>query len=433
MFLTHARHAHFTAAILLCAAHTEAPSQAAFNDFEDPPHNYWETPPQDAATHLHERIQAGEVKLPAGDAKEFVTAYLNALGVPAESQIIVFSQTSFQRKIIRAENPRAMFFNEDVYVGWIPGGKIEVAAIDPVLGAIFYIFDPPTAAQPAPKLERLGSCLGCHAGSATNFLPALTVNSRYTMRDGRPLRSARPSFSGHGAEIGQRWGGWFVTGESEGLAHLGNAFASGRGTEVIPAGDLGEFIDPDLLPFGNQSDIAAMLLHDHQVGAINRLIEANYRIRTALYNVESDLPVAERPLSGTDLEMAREHGDRLLEYLFFAGEAPLPESGIAAEPQFARAFAANRKPDARDRSLKDLRLRGRMLEYRFSYMIYSEAFRGLPKAFRDLLYHRIREIGTAAIPAEGFRHIPAAERKAIVEILDATLPEFAAANQPSAG
>lgn len=165
------------------------------------------------------------MRLPGGDALEFLKAYLRELRVPEASQTLVFSKTAFQRQWVHASSPRAIYFNQDVTVGYIPGGRIEVAAVDPVLGGIFYIFDAPKAVDELPKFERPVRCLGCHAGSFTSFLPGLMTNSVHTQVDGRALDAAPAHFSGHAAPLADRWGGWMVTGEMPGLSHLGNRVA----------------------------------------------------------------------------------------------------------------------------------------------------------------------------------------------------------------
>ena len=149
-----------------------------WNDFETPPHNYWKIPPQDPATVLQQRMQQKEVTLAAdSDPRTFLRAYLNALQVPVSSQVLVFSRSSLQRTFVNGHNPRAMYFNEDTYVGWMPGGLIEVTGIDPVLGGIFYIFDIPRGERPL-SFERSDRCMNCHAGEDTGYVPGLLVKGR---------------------------------------------------------------------------------------------------------------------------------------------------------------------------------------------------------------------------------------------------------------
>jgi len=405
-----------------------APAQHAFNDFEEAPHQYWRTPPQDAATRLHQRLEAGEVRLPGGDPLTFLKAYLRELGVPEASQTLVFSKTALQRQIVHAGNPRALYFNEDVSVGYIPGGRIEVSAVDPALGAVFYIFDPPSAAGEVPAFERPVRCLGCHAGSFTNFLPGLMTNSVFTQEDGRVAGPAREHFSGHAAPLSDRWGGWLVTGETSGLRHLGNLVASRAREELQTSafGDPGARFPSAAYLHGARSDVAALLVFDHQIGAVNRLIEANYRVRTALHQQGHSAAADEAPLAGAALETAREQAVAVTRYLLFAEEAVLPATGLRPDPAFAEAYRAGALTDSEGRSLKDLGLDGRLYRHRCSPMVDSSAFRGLPRAFRRLLWETLRDALRDEPPHPAGAHLPPDERRAIVSILRATQPEFAA-------
>jgi hypothetical protein len=109
--------------------------------FADPPHSYYTRPPQDAFTLWSQRFQKHEVQLDLSGEKARLMSLLKALDIPVTSQLLVYSATSLQAGLIRPSNPRALYFNEEVYVGYVPGGKLEIAAIDPELGPIFSIFN----------------------------------------------------------------------------------------------------------------------------------------------------------------------------------------------------------------------------------------------------------------------------------------------------
>jgi hypothetical protein len=402
------------------------PAPAAFNDFEEPPHEYWRTPPRDAATRLHERMEKGEVRLPGGDPLTFLKAYLRELDVPETSQTLVFSKTALQRQHVHAANPRAIYFNEDVTVGYIPGARLEVAAVDPVLGGIFYIFDLPKEDGEIPKFERPARCLGCHAGSFTSFLPGLMTNSVFTQEDGRVAGTAREHFSGHAAPLADRWGGWIVTGETAGLRHLGSLIATpGPGRPMTASfGVPDDRIDATRFLHGARGDIGAMLVLDHTIGAVNRLMEANYRVRTALHQQGVRGAIDDAEITGEALEVAREQAAVLTRYLLFAEEAVLPAAGMRVDPGFRADYQAAGASDEHGRSLRELSLEGRMFRYRCSPMIDSTAFRGLPRPFRRIVWQTIRDalVGTSSSTAGA--HLPADERATIVSILRATAPEF---------
>ena len=62
---------------------------------------------------------------------------------------------------ISPATPRAIYFNDAVYVEWVQGGPaIEISAVDPKLGAVFYTVDHEPGM--GAKLERkMGVCLQC--------------------------------------------------------------------------------------------------------------------------------------------------------------------------------------------------------------------------------------------------------------------------------
>src|SRR4029434_5366164 len=89
----------------------------------------------DAVSALNARLEGGSATLKYDEATGYLRSVLDALSVPVESQMMVFSQTSFQASLIRMHNPRAVFFNDTVAVGYIRGAKIiEVASHDPSQG-----------------------------------------------------------------------------------------------------------------------------------------------------------------------------------------------------------------------------------------------------------------------------------------------------------
>ena len=138
---------------MLWLAVPAAEGQRRQRDFEKAPHNYWQRPPTDRFTKMKAALEAGRVPLDRSSEKAFVVSLLKALDISPATQTLVFSTTSLQLSRISPRNPRALYFNEDVYVGWVPGGQLEVAGIDPAIGGVYYIFDIPRG--PAPiRIER---------------------------------------------------------------------------------------------------------------------------------------------------------------------------------------------------------------------------------------------------------------------------------------
>src|SRR5262245_65372946 len=106
---------------------------------EDSSIAYSKTSATDPVARLLKKIDAGETRLAFDEQHGYLPSVLQALNVPVSSQGLVFSRTSLQVDRIAPWSPRAIYFNDDVYVGWVQGGPImEIASVDPKLGAVFY-------------------------------------------------------------------------------------------------------------------------------------------------------------------------------------------------------------------------------------------------------------------------------------------------------
>ena len=132
---------NITAAILLSIVLATAAARAG-DEVMQQPINYGKVAVDDPIARIQKQIDAGKLKLAHDDAHGYLAAVLNALGIKPSSQTLVFSKTSFQRRAISPKTPRALYFNDDVYIGFIPGApKMEVSAVDPKLGGIFYTLE----------------------------------------------------------------------------------------------------------------------------------------------------------------------------------------------------------------------------------------------------------------------------------------------------
>ncbi|MCC7377254.1 MAG: hypothetical protein IT581_21510 [Verrucomicrobiales bacterium] len=402
-------------------------------DYELPPIDYSARSPSNRITRLEAR-HANARPNTLTDAA-FLRWLLTTNQVPIESQVLVFSKTSLQRDLIQPKQPRSLFFSDDLYIGWVPGGLMEVTVTDPELGLVFYKLDARDPAKPL-RFERDGDCLSCHGGSMTRNWPGLMVRSVYPDLRGEPITAAGGFLVTHETPVEDRWGGWYVTGRHGKARHLGNAIA-----EPVPQGaeidrEAGANVDKlnrffDTTPYLRaESDIVALMIFEHQVMVHNRLCEGSLRVRKWTHyqrqlQKEMGDPVTTEP-TGTALRVIQSETDRILEALLFCDEAALPEGGIQGNPDFQKAFTLNRRPDAQDRSLKDLDLSQRLFRYRCSYMIYSESFASMPADLKRSVYRRLQEILTAETPPPKFKHLPAEERRAIRQILMGSDPEFAA-------
>jgi hypothetical protein len=391
-----------------------APAATPVGPFGDEPHNYWTQPKDDPFTKFTQRVEKGEVKLDAsGGEKDFVTKLLGQLGISPNSQLWIFSATSLQSGRISTRNPRALYFNEDVYLGYVPGGQLEVASLDSELGTIFYIFDVPNGNTPV-RFQRSERCMNCHAGEAQYRVPGLAVESVISGPNAGSLDAFRRGKSGHDIPLEERWGGWHVTGAPASLKHQGNVTGRSQAgkitlSEVKP----GTAFDIQRYPV-DTSDVLPHLIFEHQVGFTNRVTEARYLTRAAL-------AAGKGRISTEDAKMLDAKAAEFVRYILFADEAPFPKEGITGDAKFKEDFLRTRKAAPDGTSLKDFDLRTRIFKYRCSYMIYSRAFTTLPKEFKDRVYAKLSVALNDTTPSREFAYLPAAEKRAIRGIVSATL------------
>jgi hypothetical protein len=377
----------------------------------NPLHEYDTRPVEDRFTRFLAQWDAGQAPgIDLSGDLPFLQSLLKQLDVPVSSQMLVFTATSLQKGLISARNPRALYFNDDTYVGFVPRGRIEVISLDPTLGGVFYIFDrlqPPRR----PIVRRSGECMNCHAPRHMENVPGLVVESVIPGLTGGGERAFRREQSGHGIPLSDRFGGWHLTGTGESMpknwANQLLVRKNGEATEV--PNPPGERCDLARYPLPT-SDLLAQLLHEHQIGFVNRALQAGYRYRelTATGSVDD--------AALTELSAL------LLRYLLFTDEAPLVP-GMVGESPFAADFTSAGKRDSAGRSLRDLDSQTRLLRYRCSYMIYSAAFTGLPTPLRQRV---LRDLAAALDGGPAGSHLATDERSAVRQILTATMPEFAA-------
>lgn len=386
---------------------------AAPQRFETAPHDYWTRPLTDPFTAWLKKVQSGEAQVPRGDEITVVREFLRIFDIPVTSQMLVYSATSRQT-LISPYRPRALYFNEEVYLGFVPGGRIEVASIDPQAGPVFYIFNFLGGSAPFQP-DRSDRCMQCHAGHDNHQLPKLVMDSVIVNHEGGSLETWRTEKFGHGVPLSERFGGWHLTGGHNLGEHHGNKLGRlGGGKLTVIENPPGKLFSLAQYPVPT-SDVLPQLLHDHQAGMHNVLTEAIYKLR----ELTSD---GKQPLNGEGEREMNHEADSIVDYLLFKGEAKLPAQGIAGDPAYIKDFAAAAKRDSQGDSLKDFDLKTRLMKYRCSYMIYSRQWLELPAAIKNLCWKRLQ----AKLAPEGqdcAGWIPAEERAAIRKILAATLPE----------
>jgi hypothetical protein len=403
---------------------------ATDDPFERPPISYSSATPQDAISELQTRLASGAIRL-EGDERQVVRRLLAVLGVPEASQMLVFSKTSFQKDRINPSHPRAVYFSDEVYVGWCPGGLVEIAAIDPVLGPVFYSFDP-QAAREGTRFQRDPDCLRCHGGTFVRDIPGLLARSMFTDSGGQPMLSLGSELVDTTTPIEKRWGGWYVTALRGGTRHRGNLVLS---TEHEPSPDeltaganlqsLEKLVDtrPYLVP---SSDITALLVFEHQVSVQNVLTKANQEcLRMLAYQktLQKELKetVTEEPSYESVRRVFANASQEVLDTLLCKDEATLPEGGIQGVGGFAKAFETTGKAGASSRSLRQLDLHQRLFKYRCSYLIQSAAFDRLQPILRRRVLQRLFHVLTDTPAEPRYDYLEATERAGIREILGSSL------------
>ena len=392
---------------------------------------YSETAPADVVAELNAKLERGEVQLtfePGG--RGYLRSVLDALGLSTTSQALVYSQTSLQASHISAANPRAVYFGDDVAVAWIRGAPlIEVAAQDPRLGTVFYQLG--QADGPAPRFNRSETCLSCHLSWDTRAVPGVFVMSTFPRKSDRDY--ANGGITDHRESLDRRWGGWYVTGARVPRRHMGNVPLIGPhavGPErMAPAPVFATMAEaPEMRGLSDyltpHSDIVALLVFEHQLHAMNLMTRAAWEHRLTAAPAGGNALAAGDP-EATLTPRVQEAVDELADYLLFVDEVPL--GAVQGSSGFTEWFPVQGPKDAAGRSLRQLQLKDRLMRYPLSYTIYSRAFDGMPPPVRLATYRRLWQLLSADRPAPKYAHLPAADRRAIIEILRATksgLPEY---------
>ena len=397
----------------------------------------------DPVARLQERLEAGELTLAYDSLRGYLPSLLDALDIPASSQTLVFSRTSLQTDRIAPWTPRALYFNDEVYVGWVQESPfIEIASIDPVRGAIFYTLSQTDPSEAAFTHETT-TCLMCHESRAvTGGVPGLMVRSVLVDRLGYPITDVHAGATTDRTPLEKRWGGWYVTGTHGSMAHAGNTHAPDLSHEVAQKGRyLDEidfaaeanvagledrfYVDAYLTP---HSDLVAIMVLTHQT-QVHNLITLVHEETVAALELQ-EMALRARPDEADEdgnlpSTLARISGpvERLLQTMLFVKEAPLtgPVQGTSS---FAEEFSARGPRDAQGRSLRELDLDTRLFRYPMSFLVYSEAFDALPDLSKRMFARRLVAVLSGRDQDEDFEHLTADDRTAILEILQETKPEL---------
>lgn len=419
--------------ILACLALGCCTSAFAQVDFEQPPIDYLKATPNDVITKLQKKIDTGAVKFTRDDGTGYLKSLLAALEVPVSSQGLVFSKTSFQLRRISPRTPRAIYFGDDVYIGFVRGGDVlELSTVDPELGANFYTLSQDE--DDRPQFQRhTYECLQCHGSTMTKGVPGHLVRSVYTAPDGQPILRAGTYLTDHTSPLAERWGGWYVSGKHGAQRHLGNLLV--RADDDPRAMNLDRTANvTDLKPYFNpdgyaspHSDLVALMVLEHQTMLHNLITRANFLTRITLRDAAVMNKMSAQPeehLSESMLRRIDYAAEPVVKYLLFAGEVPLTDP-IAGTSAFAEEFAARGPRDTQGRSLREFDLQKRLFKYPCSYLIYSEAFDRLPLPVKERIYVRLGEVLGGQDTGKDYQHLSSADRTAVAAILRETKPEAA--------
>ena len=388
--------------------------------FEEDNIQYGKTAATGPIPRLQERLDAGQVTLEWDGRFGYLRSLLHALGVPEASQMLVFSKTSFQRDRISPSNPRAVYFNDDVYVGYVPGSPVlEFSMADPRLGGVFYTVD--NRKTNRVRLVRTDNCLECHAGAKTMGVPGHLVRSFVTDENGVQDLLSGGEVITHRTVLAERWGGWFVTGQHGAQSHRGNLvgaedhahqtrepnFAGNR----ISLSDIPSHFDVARYP-QDTSDIVALMVMEHQVHMHNFLTRLNYEATLQL-KAYGHCNYIKSPL------------EAFLRYLLFIEEAPLT-APISGSPGFVAAFQKDGVRDSKGRSLREFDLKRRMFRYPCSYLIHSASFQAMPAELKTRIYRRLWSILTGEDVSPEWVRLSPSDRREVLEILSETVPDLPA-------
>jgi hypothetical protein len=390
--------------------------------YDHPAIQYGPHPVDDPVARLAKRWDSGKAKLAfQKNGLGYLPSLLASLDVKVDSQVLVFSKTSFQNPKISPPKPRAIYFNDNVAVGYVQGGDVlELMALDPKQGMMFYSLGVKQTEKPE-LFRRDFACIQCHVSPGTLNIPGYLISSPYPSGDGTPAFKGAIEITDHRTPLQDRWGGWYVSGTHGGLHHRGNAVAADPRMPTILVARESQNLTSlsrkfDTSPYlSPHSDIVALMTLEHQNRMTNLITRVGWETRIAA--------------AENGLEPFRQRLDFLVDeivtYMLFADEAPIREP-IQGVSTFTKTFAERGPRDHQGRSLRDFDLQTRLFRYPLSYMIYSEAFDAIPVLARERIYQRLHAVLTGKDLTPKFARLSDADRRTVLEILRDTKPNLPA-------
>ncbi len=390
---------------------------------DEAPVSYRETRGDNPVSRLMQQLNLGEVTLEYDQKSGYLTGILEALDIPVESQVLVFSKTSLQSGRISPSNPRAIYFNDEVYVGWVHDSSLlEISAADPKLGAAFYTMR--MYPRRASLRRENGTCLACHQVTTDDGqVSAHTIRSVMTRSSGKINLLLDEYLIDHSSPMEHRWGGWYVTGDLGDTAHQGNAFLQGEDLVSIgpsTAKTLSKIMDIDEWPTPS-SDAVALMVMEHQTSMQNEFTRADFAVRRAKHTQSNASEGLRRELDQVVDRSAR----RVVEHLLFANEASLDDT-IKGSTNFASVFTARGARDDQGRSLREFDLQTRLFRYPCSYLITSPIFDALDVDLRNEIGRQLAAVLSGKDQSPPYAHLDQTTRTAIAEILQSVKPSVMA-------
>lgn len=390
-------------------------------DRDYPVMNYTDAETSDAVSQLFADIAAGRVQLEHRGERGYLESLLALLDIDDSSQLLVFSKTARKSRFVSPDTPRAIYFNDEVYVGYVPEtNSLEVAAMDPLLGPVF--FDVPQNFERPLVLEHETSrCLRCHdtMSNTGGGTPRFMTSSRLVDSNGEIASHEVSVIMQDSTPLRQRWGGWYVTGLHGEQETMGNLMFEGRARSVSELDLLANGNKTDLSTMFNtapylteHSDIVALLVIQHQIEVQNTMTKAAWDYRQLLAEA-----------GNVSTEKVAELAQPVVDVLFMKNEAPLGDR-IQGLSGFTKYFQSLGPFDNNSRSLRDLDLNSRVFKYPLSYLIYSDAFAALPEALHNYIVQAIQQVLTADTDQTEYAHLDAQTRATILEIVNTTAPGF---------